>query len=312
MIPYNITADHIVVVIDSVPYTTRRGTDASRYVALREAVLREDWDDVVTLACPGKGIDKWSNGQFKFANNCISYNGEVMPDGIQGRMLAMASAGDSPEPLMRFWERLQLNPSARSVEQLFSFLDHVGIPIDVDGMILAYKGVRLDYMDVHSGTFRNVVGAKFSMPRNRISDDPRTPCAEGFHVGAKEYATSFGQRVMIVSVDPANVVCIPYDSSCQKMRLCAYSVIAEAGADLPSTAVQLGFFTDDEDGDTLPDLSDSTESSSSEDDLPSELEEMSLRELRILAVHKYKIAGAGRLDRAHVIRRILEVTGGIG
>lgn len=40
------------------------------------------------------------------------------------------------------------------------------------------------FKDHHSNKWENHPGKVLSMPRNKISDDPRTPCHEGFHVGA--------------------------------------------------------------------------------------------------------------------------------
>ena len=49
------------------------------------------------------------------------------------------------------------------------------------------------------------------------------------HVGALAYAITFcsggGSRIVICEVDPENVVCVPYDCSQQKMRVCEYKVI---------------------------------------------------------------------------------------
>jgi len=65
-------------------------------------------------------------------------------------------------------------------------------------------------------------------------------CHEGYHVGALSYAQGFGhggRRIVIVRVGPENVVCVPYDSSEQKMRVCEYTVVGNYGSRLSSTAV---------------------------------------------------------------------------
>lgn len=118
------------------------------------------------------------------------------------------------------------------MNQLWSFLEHAGIPLTKEGRFLAYKGVRENYLDVHSGTFKNTPGAVLQMDRNKVSDDPETPCHEGFHVGELSYATSFGKRVVVCEVDPADVVCVPYDSAKQKMRVCKYRVVGNHNGEL--------------------------------------------------------------------------------
>jgi hypothetical protein len=162
-----------------------------------------------------------------------------MPASIAQRIFAMAAAGENPGPLFAFYARLTKNPSYRSVQQLWGFLGHIGIPLESDGTFLAYKGVRNDYLDAHSGTFDNAPGAAHRMPRNQISDDPDKTCHIGFHVGALNYAHNFSERVVIVRVDPEHVVCVPNDHSAQKMRVCEYTVVGNfVGAEdepMPST-----------------------------------------------------------------------------
>lgn len=149
----------------------------------------------------------------------------------------MATAGEDPTILFRFYERLRKNPSWRSVQQLFSFLDHEHIPLTRDGCFLAYKSVRSDYKDKHSGQWDNTPGVVNKMPRNEISDDPQQACHVGFHVGALKYASGFGgSRMVICKVDPEHVVCVPYDASQEKMRVCEYKVVGEySGQPMDST-----------------------------------------------------------------------------
>jgi len=165
------------------------------------------------------------------------YEGEAIPSDINARVLSMAAAGKDPAPLFLFWERLKKNPSMRSVEQLYSFLKHGGIPITKDGCFLAYKGVRSDYTDGHTGKVDNRPGVVNKMARNKVSDDPRTPCHYGFHVGAYGYAGTFSQRTVICKVDPEHVVCVPYDHNGEKMRVCEYKVIGNYGEMLPDDII---------------------------------------------------------------------------
>lgn len=226
--PYTITNDNVSIVVDGETLTVRRG--ASNFEAARNAVLAEDWSDIKTIFSQVLHIEKWLRHQFTFVNGRITFYGDPMDESLSARLIAMAEAGGSPEPWLDFWQRLQSNPSMRSVSQLPKFLQNKGIPIDNAGYILAYKAVQHDYLDYHSSTVANTVGSEHSMPRNKISDDPNHACHEGFHVGALEYAQTFGgpdRRILICQVDPADVVCVPYDCSMQKMRVCAYKVLSE-------------------------------------------------------------------------------------
>lgn len=149
----------------------------------------------------------------------------------------MAARGEDPTPVYKFYEKLQRNPSWRSVQQLWQFLQHDNIPLTEDGCFLAYKGVNANFTDKHTGKVDNHPGKVNEMQRNMISDDPNQACHYGYHVGALSYARSFaggGGKLVICKVDPEHVVCVPYDSSQEKMRVCKYEVLGLYGAPLPS------------------------------------------------------------------------------
>lgn len=232
---YTITQDSITVIWKGKPHVVQKGSP--NFAALRDAIMLEEWDSLEENLTVAQAVQKWAKGKFSLSNDGskVLYDGDEVPNDFGGRILAMVTKGDSPDILMNFWERLQKNPSFRSVHQLWSFLSHKGIPLTDDGCFLAYKGVRNDYKDAHSGKFDNSPGAINEMPRNQISDDPNHACHEGFHVGALGYARTFSQRVVICKVDPEHVVCVPYDSSQQKMRVCRYEVMGNYGSELPST-----------------------------------------------------------------------------
>lgn len=233
---YTLSRESITVIHLGKSYAVQKGT--ANFEPLRLALIDERWDDAVGYLTIAKGIEQWAKGDFKVNGETISYKGQPLPASLNKRIIASAAKSEDPTFLFRFWERLQLNPSWRSVQQVFPFLEHDGIPITEDGCFLAYKAVRPDYMDFHSGTVKNSIGSVHEMPRNQISDDPKEACHFGFHVGALSYAQSFGEsnrRIVICKVDPADVVCVPYDSAQRKMRVCRYEVTGHYAVKLPST-----------------------------------------------------------------------------
>lgn len=232
-----LTNNVVTVVLDGKSHNVRKG--APNYVTLRAAVLDEDWDAVKKNLTVEKSVKEWAKGKFTLEGNNFYYEGQKLPDDLNSRILKMATGNEDPTPLFNFWVRLQRNPSMRSVKQLFPFLNHQGIPFTPAGRFLAYKGVRLDYKDQHSGTVSNKPGTVNKMPRNQISDDPQQACHEGFHVGDLSYARSFAAQVVVCEVDPEHVVCVPYDESQRKMRVCEYRVLGNHnGSLLPSTTFE--------------------------------------------------------------------------
>lgn len=240
-IPYTITSENLTVVVNGCPVLVAKR--AANFAMLRTALLTEDWEAAANLMKPADAVARWLRAPFATdLDGRVLCHGAPVPEALVSRIHAMAAANEAPEPLLAFWERLRKNPSYRSTTQLFDFLTHIGIPITTDGCFLAYKSVRSDFQDHHSSSVDNSPGTINEMPRNEISDDADEACHVGFHVGALEYARTFvsGGTIVICKVDPEHVVCVPKDSSFQKMRVCRYEVIGVRGGDLPSTTISDG------------------------------------------------------------------------
>ena len=120
------------------------------------------------------------------------------------------------------------NPSRRAVNELYAFLEHKAMPLTPDGNFLAYKGVRSDYTDWHSGTCPNKVGDVNEMPRRNVCDDANIGCSYGFHAGSLDYARQYGNggHLMVVEIDPSDVVSVPLDCDQQKLRTAKYKVVS--------------------------------------------------------------------------------------
>ncbi len=247
-VPYTITNESISVVWEGKPYSFQK--DTPQFNGLRKALLAalatDDWSGVGFHLTVEGALQQWLGDKFVVSAESftardgsrrkhILYKGHNVPEQIVDRIWRMASANESPAGLFNFWERLQRNPSNRSVESLFAFLQHEGIPIEEDGTFLAYKGVNSDLTDCYTSTIDNSPGQIHEMERNLVSDDPRTACHRGFHVGAKRYASNHGPEVVICRVDPEHVVCVPYDSSAEKMRVCKYEVVGHWSGDTMSS-----------------------------------------------------------------------------
>ena len=243
-LPFSMTAESLTIYSGGLTSTFRAGT--VQYKQIAKAILEERWDEIPTLMTPGGALAKYLGGMFSVSveGDKIAYDGVMLPEELNGRINAMAAEGLDPSPLLRFYERLHKNPSFRSRTQVFGFLKHLNISIEPDGTFLAYKGIREDYTDQHSGKVNNTPGTVNKMARNLISDDPTEYCHFGFHVGALSYASGFGPVVVICRVDPEHVVCVPDDHNAQKMRVCEYVVVGEWSGET------MAVISDDED---LPD-----------------------------------------------------------
>ena len=102
------------------------------------------------------------------------------------------------------------------------------MPLTPDGDFLAYKSVRADFKDWYSGEHDFSIGQVREMARNQVCDNADIGCSAGYHAGSEEYAKSFngGGNLVIVKINPADVVSVPTDCECQKLRASRLEVVA--------------------------------------------------------------------------------------
>lgn len=257
--PYTITDDAITMILGGKPVVL--GRNFPGYAACARALIDGRFDEAARCSTLRGAIPTWHSEFYLFDDGeMIYYRDQPLPAKLMGRILAMCRTGEDPAPLFAFWRRLADNPSQDSVRQLYDFLENKGIPISTDGMILAYKSVRSDFRDYHSGTIDNSVGQAPRMFRDEVCADSATHCAPGLHVGSLQYASTFGsdnRKIVICEVDPADVVSVPSDHNCQKMRVCGYRVVGlHSGQEMSSTVMDLKEEVGSDDGtsgDILPD-----------------------------------------------------------
>jgi len=240
----------ITVVLDGERHSINAGN--TLFSKALEAYKADDWDTFVACVNP----------EIRLKSLYASYEGIEVKDGnlyvfgdpvhstLANRVLSFLEHGLDCVHLFKFILKLNLNPSKRAVDELYTFLEHRALPITDNGNFLAYKAVRADYTDKHSGKFVNTVDAVLEMPRNKVDDDKNVGCSYGFHAGTVEYAKDFlgGQgHLMIVEINPADVVSIPTDCQFQKLRTCKYKVVGEYEIDLTDPMYASRFQTDDDD-----------------------------------------------------------------
>lgn len=169
-------------------------------------------------------------GDFTYDYGVVKYRGEVMHNYASTKLVDLVEKGLPHIALVNFLARLQQNPSNRVVERLYQFLEVGQIPLARDGRFIAYKAIRADWTDIHSGRFDNSIGQTVSIPRNKVDENAEATCSYGLHVCSFGYLPNFAHangHVVAVAVDPADVVAIPADYNNSKMRVCKYVVLEE-------------------------------------------------------------------------------------
>ena len=226
MIPYILTDESLTVVVNGKSLTMESSNPSFREAV--KAISDERWDDIEKLFDTSQAVEDYADGKVKVIEGVVYYDGEAVHNHVVGRILDFMRQGLPYKPLVRFLDKLMDNPSRRAVSELYAFLEHKAMPLTPDGNFLAYKGVRNDYTDWHSGKFRNQVGDEHEMTRNKVCDDANIGCSHGFHAGSLEYAKGYGNggHLMVVEIDPRDVVSVPLDCDQQKLRTAKYKVVA--------------------------------------------------------------------------------------
>lgn len=189
---------------------------------------------------PVLSLEKFSQGKLEIdpKNRKILYieNPDTVPyevhNSLATRVIDLVRNGDSGvQTLLNFMEKLMENPSRRAVNELYGFLEANDIQIAEDGDFYAWKKVRSDYLDIHSGTMDNSVGTTPRVSRNMVDENSERTCSYGLHVCSKSYLPKFGSaaenRILKVKVNPADVVAIPKDYNNAKMRCAGYYVVED-------------------------------------------------------------------------------------
>lgn len=227
---YLITDSNITVHFNGETHIVARG---STYADKLISALKEGRDEEVPGLVSAKSrIENFSEKTFTVENGEILVNGIKAPEALGKKILKFANDGLPYQPLVKFAENLQRNPSARSVEELFLFLEANDHPIAEDGRVIFYKRVRGDFKDIYTGTFDNSPGSVLAMPREEVDPDANKHCSTGFHASAwlychSHYASKDPSTDVIVEVivDPADVVSVPSDYGNAKIRVSRYQVL---------------------------------------------------------------------------------------
>ena len=240
----------ITVVLDGERYSINAGNGL--FSKALEAYKVNDWDAFIACVNPTirlkslyasyEGIEVKDGNLFVF--------GDPVHSTLATRVLSFLEAGLDCVHLFKFILKLNLNPSKRAVDELYTFLEHRALPITDNGNFLAYKAVREDYFDKYSGKFLNTIDSVLEMPRNKVDDNKEVGCSYGFHAGTVEYAKDFlggSGHLMIVEINPVDVVSIPTDCQFQKLRTCKYKVVGEYEIDLTDPLYASRFETDQDD-----------------------------------------------------------------
>lgn len=197
-------------------------------------------------------MEKFSKGGLVVADNGVFYKDMPLAGVDVDRVLAYMRSNISYDSIANYMVRKFANPSRRAITEMYNFLEHRQMPLTPQGFITAYKGVQADFFSVSSGKepllvgrrndtgqIYNGVGETIHMDRSFVDDDFRVDCSGGLHAGSLQYAKDWARQhngiIILIEIDPADVVSVPADCSCSKLRCCKYKVVGTYNGPLPDT-----------------------------------------------------------------------------
>jgi hypothetical protein len=234
-VPFMFVDGNLTLVLNNQSYQIL--PDHINYKLILEKLPSATAEELLEVVDVQKAVASFSDGLVEIKNGQVLYEGEEVHGSISKRILEFMSKGLPFQPLVNFLNNLMENPSMQSQKELYDFLEHENLAITSDGHFLAYKAVRNDFKDKYRGTFDNSIGNVVTMQRAKVDDDRGRGCSNGLHAGALNYVASYGSvdngdRIVIVKINPRDVVSVPTDCNCEKLRTCRYEVMAEYEGEL--------------------------------------------------------------------------------
>lgn len=243
-----LTNGTLTIIVDNGSQILTVQTDHPKWNEILEAFKRQDNATILSLVSLKTVVEKYSVGALSVNSAGVTYNGRLIHTVDTDRIMAFLKEGLPYQPIANYMARKMLNPSARAITEMYSFLEHKFMPLTPEGMIIAYKGVMTNWFSKtgnketvviqgvvdDEGRILNTIGSVIEIERSSCDDDFRKGCSFGLHAGSLEYATGWSDRVVLVEIDPKDVVSVPDDCSCQKLRCCKYKVVGEFTGALPS------------------------------------------------------------------------------
>jgi hypothetical protein len=240
-VPYMYSEDVITIFWEGKPYSLRK--DHPNFQNAKNAILEGDYESLGGLIDITKSVEDFIEGDIEVREEVVYYKNHRLHGVVVEKLLEMLRSGMKDNaPLVNFITRLQSNPSANSVNELYSFLSYKSLPTTPEGKVLGYKGVKGDFYSStgnadtivvqgevnDSHQILNEVGATIEVARRCVDDNKDNHCSYGLHVGSYDYANSWAGsdgRLLVVEFDPEDAVSVPTDCNFQKLRVSKYKVV---------------------------------------------------------------------------------------
>ena len=242
-VPYILSENSLTIFVEGKPHTLRK--DHANFNLARKAILDGETEKLADLVDVQRAVEDFVQGDIEVKDEIVYYRGHRLHGVVVDKLLEMLRAGlQDSAPITNFITRLQANPSANSVAELYTFLGYKNLPTTAEGKVLGYKGVQHDYWSTTGNAdtivvqgqtnerhqILNEVGATIEVARRCVDDNKDNHCSFGLHVGSYDYANEWAGengKLLVVEFDPADAVSVPTDCDFQKLRVSKYKVVSD-------------------------------------------------------------------------------------
>jgi hypothetical protein len=219
------TNDSVTLTDGTVTRTIRRDTDKGREIC---KIIASDPEADLSMFLKPEKASAILPHTISTSGGVVSVQGYDINCTLLARYLEelIDTPGLPIEHVRRFVTRLSINQHQVARNTLFNFIVAGGLHIDQYGNIVAYKAVKEDLRDKHTGRVQYELGKKIYAPEG-VDLDPGVSCSTGLHVGTFEYANNFARGsdvVLEVQVAPEDVGVVP-NGEPEKIRAFALTPI---------------------------------------------------------------------------------------
>lgn len=239
--------------------------------------------EIFNLMSPEAKVQEQINSSYYLSSSLSIRDGHIffgdnrLEETLATHMMSLLDEENVPKDekmwrsYVKFLDNLHQNADEDIRKQLFRWMEYEnkagnGFGITEDGCLVGYKGCGgtvLEPMskftgfaivdgEEYNGHIPNRVGSVVQMPRSAVQNDPSVGCSVGLHVGTRDYAVQWAPVLLLVKVNPRDVVSVPYECDSQKMRVCEYTVLKVTDASEEHQMYHGSDIDYDDDSNTLP------------------------------------------------------------
>ncbi len=239
-VPYRISDKTITIVVDRQVHTVQRSA-ANANALIDELAKGEsaDLEVIKAMASVKNYIVYLSQGRISLTDAGIQFMGELVNSYMTERIMRHHAEGVDVAPMLAFMDRVMNHPILGIQQDIYKWCEKGDMPFTAEGHIIAYKKVREDYRSYHAspdGThLHHPIGGFVEMERSAVDPRRNNTCSTGLHFCSYDYLNAYQGantgRILILSIDPQDVIAIPTDYNQTKGRACRYRIIGELDHD---------------------------------------------------------------------------------